>query len=74
MRGRGTETEVSIEKRLAQAKLELEYSKVEGVHDTIIVNDDKDQAYRELEDFIFGTDKEKTPRQLEVDSVGELKV
>lgn len=54
LRGRGTEKEESIQKRLAQAKLELEYSKTEGVHDKIIVNDDLDVAYKELEDFIFG--------------------
>ncbi len=54
LRGRGTEKEESIQKRLQQAKLELEYSKTEGVHDTIIVNDDKEEAYRQLEAFIFG--------------------
>ncbi|KAB8300908.1 hypothetical protein EYC80_002834 [Monilinia laxa] len=54
LRGRGTEKEESIQKRLAQAKLELEYSKTEGVHDKIIVNDDLDVAYKELEAFIFG--------------------
>lgn len=56
LRGRGTEKEESIQKRLAQAKLELEYSKTEGVHDKIIVNDDLEVAYRELEEYIFGTE------------------
>ncbi len=59
LRGRGTEREESIQKRLQQAKLELEYSKTEGVHDIIIVNDDKERAYQELEDFIFGKGAEK---------------
>ena len=54
LRGRGTEKEESIQKRLAQAKLELEYSKTKGVHDLIIVNDDLQKAYEELETFIFG--------------------
>lgn len=54
LRGRGTEKEESIQKRLEQAKLELEYSKTEGVHDKIIVNDDLEVAYKELEDYIFG--------------------
>ncbi|TGO28453.1 hypothetical protein BPAE_0027g00200 [Botrytis paeoniae] len=54
LRGRGTEKEESIQKRLEQAKLELEYSKKEGVHDKIIVNDDLEVAYKELEDYIFG--------------------
>ncbi|PQE17292.1 guanylate kinase protein [Rutstroemia sp. NJR-2017a BVV2] len=57
LRGRGTEKEESIQKRLAQAKLELEYSKTPGVHDVIIVNDDLEVAYQELEDFIFGKGK-----------------
>jgi guanylate kinase len=53
LRGRGTEKEESIQKRLAQAKLELEYSKTPGVHDLIIENDDLETAYNELEEFIF---------------------
>ena len=52
LRGRGTENEDSLQKRLAQAKNEMQYSKVEGVHDKIVVNDDLDTAYRELEDYI----------------------
>lgn len=38
LRGRGTDKEESILKRLAQAKLELDYAKTPGVHDKIIVN------------------------------------
>lgn len=53
LRGRGTETEESIAKRLAQAKAELEYSKVDGVHDKIIVNDDVEKAFKELREFVF---------------------
>ena len=53
LRGRGTEKEESVQKRLAQAKLEMEYSKTKGVHDLIIVNDDLEKAYQELEDFVF---------------------
>jgi guanylate kinase len=51
LRGRGTDKEQAIEKRLTQAKLELEYSKQPGVHDTIVVNDDLDKAYNEVETF-----------------------
>lgn len=54
LRGRGTETDESIQKRLAQAKAELEFSKVPGVHDRIIVNNDKERAFKELDDFVFG--------------------
>jgi guanylate kinase len=60
LRGRGTEKEESIQKRLQQARLELDYSKTEGAHDTIIINDDKEEAYRELEAFIFQMKTEKS--------------
>jgi guanylate kinase len=53
LRGRGTESEASIEKRLQQAANELEYSSTPGVHDIIIVNDDLDTAYRTLEDYVY---------------------
>jgi len=53
LRGRGTEKEESVQKRLAQAKVELEYSKTPGVHDIVIVNDDLEKAYKELEDFVY---------------------
>jgi guanylate kinase len=53
LRGRGTETEASVQKRLKQAKVELEYSKTAGVHDIIIVNDSLEDAYSELETFIY---------------------
>ncbi|PHH76279.1 hypothetical protein CDD80_1660 [Ophiocordyceps camponoti-rufipedis] len=53
LRGRGTEKEESIGKRLAQARLELEYAQTQGVHDIIIVNDDLEKAYKELENFIY---------------------
>jgi guanylate kinase len=59
LRGRGTEKEESIQKRLAQARNEMEYSKTEGVHDLIIVNDDLEQAYKELEAFIFKGETQK---------------
>ena len=52
LRGRGTETEDSLQKRLKQAEKELEYSKTPGVHDRIIVNDDLDRAFGELEAWV----------------------
>lgn len=53
LRSRGTEKEESVQKRLAQARNELEYSKTDGAHDLIIVNDDLEEAYKALEAFIF---------------------
>lgn len=38
LRGRATDSEESIQKRLAQARNELAYSRTPGVHDRIIVN------------------------------------
>ena len=52
LEGRGTETEESLNKRLAAATAELEYAE-SGAHDQIIVNDDLDKAYNELKEFIF---------------------
>ncbi|KAL4946190.1 hypothetical protein BDV06DRAFT_182926 [Aspergillus oleicola] len=53
LRGRGTETEDSLQKRLAQATNELEFSRQPGAHDKIVVNDDLETAYKELKDYII---------------------
>ncbi|EWC45729.1 guanylate kinase [Drechslerella stenobrocha 248] len=53
LEGRGTETPESLAARLAQAEKELEYAKTPGAHDKIIVNDDIDTAFRELESHIL---------------------
>lgn len=53
LRGRGTEKEETIQKRMAQAKVEIEYSKTPGVHDKIIVNDNLEDAYKEFEAFVY---------------------
>ncbi|CAL3971272.1 unnamed protein product [Diplocarpon coronariae] len=58
LRNRGTESEESIQKRLAQAHNEMAYSKTPGVHDIVIVNDDLERAYTQLEAFIFGEEGE----------------
>ncbi|PUU80462.1 P-loop containing nucleoside triphosphate hydrolase protein [Tuber borchii] len=54
LEGRGTETEESLGRRLERARVELEFAEVPGVHDKIIVNDDLDRAYEELEGYILG--------------------
>jgi guanylate kinase len=53
LRGRGTEDEAAIKERLARARIELEYADKEGAYDEIIVNDDLEQVYKELEEFVF---------------------
>ena len=44
LRGRGTEDDAAVAKRLATALKEIEFAK-EGAHDLVIVNDDLDRAY-----------------------------
>lgn len=43
--GRGTDSDVAMQKRLATALREIEFAKQTGVHDVVIVNDDLDRAY-----------------------------
>ncbi|CAG7986495.1 unnamed protein product [Penicillium nalgiovense] len=54
LRGRGTENEHKIQARLDQARRELEFAETVGVFDRVIVNDDLERAYAELERFVFG--------------------
>lgn len=53
LRGRGTESEEDIQKRLAQAKVELEYADAQS-NGKIIINDNVEKACQELEEFVFG--------------------
>ncbi|OGE55521.1 hypothetical protein PENARI_c004G00043 [Penicillium arizonense] len=53
LRNRGTESDRDVEKRLAQAKIEMEYADSEDAYDKIIVNDDFDKAFEELDGFIY---------------------
>jgi len=50
--GRGTETMERIEKRLHNAKKELEYANVAGFFDHVIVNTDFEQAYIDLKKIL----------------------
>lgn len=53
LRGRGTDSEDSIQTRLAQAKNEIEYCKSEGKDDKVVVNDDLDQAFKDLDQWVM---------------------
>ena len=53
LRARKTETHETVNRRLETAMKELEYAQQEGSHDKIIVNDDIDEAYMELESYIL---------------------
>ncbi|KAF4610624.1 hypothetical protein D9613_006813 [Agrocybe pediades] len=51
---RGTETESSVQKRLATALSEVKYAKEEKAHDIVIVNDDLDRAYELFKKVALG--------------------
>lgn len=53
LRGRNTETEDSLKKRLESAQSAIEYASLPGSYDLVVVNDDLDTAYNELETFIL---------------------
>ncbi|KAL8831957.1 MAG: hypothetical protein Q9191_000556 [Dirinaria sp. TL-2023a] len=53
LRGRGTDSEDAIQKRLKQADAEMSFAKEEGVHDKIVVNDELEKAYREVEEWVI---------------------
>lgn len=53
LRGRGTDSEDAIQKRLAQAKNEIEYCRTEGRGDKVVVNDDLDRAFRDLDEWVM---------------------
>ena len=57
LRGRNTEDEETIQRRLAEAKIELERSKQ---YDYVVINDDLERAISEVEDI--------TRRELEADA------
>jgi len=55
LRDRGTESEENIQRRLAQAQVELDYADLPGAYDKIVINDDLEKAYEELYGFIFAS-------------------
>ena len=53
LRGRGDTSDDAIQKRLAQAKNEMEYCKSEGKNDKVIINDDLDATFKELDEWVM---------------------
>jgi len=51
LRGRGTESEEEIERRLQTAKKELDFCDNSEIFDVVIVNDDLKEAYTQLKEF-----------------------
>ncbi|KAG8371932.1 hypothetical protein BUALT_Bualt12G0014200 [Buddleja alternifolia] len=63
LRARGTETEEQIQKRLRNAKAELEQGKSPGLFDHILVNDNLETCYEKLKKLLGLTDGVKnTPK------------
>lgn len=58
LRGRGTDREDAIQKRLATAIAEIEYARQPGTCDYVIVNDDIDKAYASFKQVALGEDIE----------------
>lgn len=54
LRSRKTESEESLQKRLHRAETEMAYGEVPGNFDITIVNDDIEEAYAKLRNFVIG--------------------
>jgi len=63
LRGRGSETEDSLKKRLETVQSALDFSKT-GCYDVVITNDDLERAYAELKNFLVAL----FPKTLQVQS------
>nr|XP_043620409.1 guanylate kinase 2-like isoform X2 [Erigeron canadensis] len=57
LRARGTETEEQIQKRLRNAKAELEQGNTSGLFDHILVNDDLEACYERLKNVLGLSEK-----------------
>jgi guanylate kinase len=53
LRIRASETHESIQERLEAAKRELSFAEEYAPYDKVIINDDTDTAYAELESFVL---------------------
>lgn len=56
LRGRATDKEEDVLKRLQQAEKEMAYAET-GAHEKIVVNDDLERAYKEVENWILEGEK-----------------
>ena len=52
-RGRKTETEETLQRRLAAAAAELQYGETPGNFHATVVNDDLERAYQQLRQFLL---------------------
>lgn len=56
LRGRGTDAEEAIQKRLKQAKEEMKFQEENPVGAKRVINDDLDRAYKEVKEWVNGSD------------------
>lgn len=63
LRGRGTEDEESLRRRLEQAKVEMEWAEKREVVEKVIVNDVLDEAYEEVRKWIFEEEDEEVGKK-----------
>lgn len=59
LRGRGTETDESLRKRIDQAQREIDYANESRVHDKRIINDDLERAYQAFKEWVFEEKQEQ---------------
>lgn len=52
LRGRQTDSEAAIEKRLKEAKESMEFSKEPGMYDHVILNDQLEVAYQAFREIL----------------------
>ncbi|ORZ05091.1 guanylate kinase [Absidia repens] len=57
LRGRGTEKEEAVLARLAASKAEMAYAQEPSAYDRIIINDELESAYKDLQTAIFGQEQ-----------------
>ncbi|PIN16699.1 Guanylate kinase [Handroanthus impetiginosus] len=69
LRARGTESQEQIEKRLQNAKAELEQGNSSGVFDHILVNDDLETCYEELKKVLGLNDAVRSTQKSVIDLV-----
>eukprot|EP01147_Barroeca_monosierra_P005721 gene5721-9006_t len=61
LRSRGTETDDSFKKRLKEAKAAMEYCKIPGKFDVVIINDDLEKAYVQFRQALMPMIKKALP-------------
>jgi guanylate kinase len=51
--GPAAQKEENVQRRLAEARIEMKYADIPGVHDKVVVNDELEKAYTDPEGFIL---------------------